>query len=109
MNKFIKKNIIIVALLTTFSCSSIHGVPLTDKKEGWFNGVRKGDIISPPNPFSFFNPFLTRGFLYCKANDIEGSALANPICYEVKYSSYNSEKSIYENDKTFEKKVEKSK
>jgi hypothetical protein len=99
-----KKIISILSLSFLISCSSIHGVPLTDKKEGWFNGVRKGDAIVPPNPFSIFNPFLTRGFLYCKANDIEGSALANPICYEVKYSTYNSEKPRYENDKTFEKK-----
>ena len=101
-----KKIISLLALLTIFSCSAIHGVPLTDKKEGWFNAVRKGDYIVPPNPLSIFNPFLTRGFLYCKANDIEGTPLANPICYDVKYSSYNSEKSKYENDKSYEKKSE---
>ena len=49
--------------------------------------------IGPASPFSFLNPFVQRGFMYCKANDKNDSGLADPVCYRVRYSSYLDEKS----------------
>ena len=104
-----KKLFIIFLLLFTVSCTSIHGVLVTEKKEGWFNGVRVGDLIISPNPFSFLNPFLDRGFYYCKANETDGTPLANPVCYKVRYSSYNDESSKYEREKNYEVKLKEKK
>jgi len=66
----------------------------SEKKEGWFNGIRRSDI-GPASPFSFLNPFVQRGFMYCKANDKNESGLADPVCYRVRYSTYSEEKSGY--------------
>ncbi len=99
-----KKISLVILLLINISCTSTLGVPLSDKKEGWFNAIRRGDYVVLPNPLSVFNPFLTRGFMYCKANDIEGTPLANPICYEVKYSKFTTEKQDYNDYKLYESK-----
>lgn len=104
-----KKLFIIFLLLFTVSCTSIQGVLVTEKKEGWFNGVRVGDLIISPNPFSFLNPFLDRGFYYCKANESDGTPLANPVCYKVKYSTYKDEKSVYDREKDYEVKLKDKK
>ncbi|NBX52461.1 MAG: hypothetical protein EBT63_02265 [Proteobacteria bacterium] len=84
----------------------MYGTSVSDKKDGWFNGARKGDFVVLLNPFSFLNPFLDRGFYYCKSNDEDNTPLANPICYKVKYSSYIDQKSSYDRDKDYEKKSE---
>ena len=78
------------------------------KKEGWFNTVRKGDLIVPPNPLSLLNPFLDRGFMYCKANDKADSILADPVCYKVRYSTFDNEKPRAESAK-FEEKIKEEK
>ena len=88
------------------SCTSIYGTSVSDKKDGWFNGIRSGDFVVLPNPLSFLNPFLDRGFYYCKSNTEDNSPLANPICYKVKYSSYTDQKSSYDRDKDYEAKSE---
>ena len=105
------KKILLIALLTSIlsSCTATKGVLVSEKKEGWFNGVRNGDYVFLPNPLSMFNPFLDRGFFYCKANEIADTALANPICYQVRYSSYSSEKEEYDEQKARELANEKYK
>jgi hypothetical protein len=105
-----KKIILAFCLFALASCTSTHGIPVSEKKEGWFNTVRQGDYMVPPNPLSMFNPFLDRGFVYCKANDKADTILADPICYKVKYSTFDNEKSRAESNKFEEKlKEEKSK
>ncbi len=105
-----KKIILAFCLFALASCTSTHGIPVSEKKEGWFNAVRHGDYMVPPNPLSMLNPFLDRGFFYCKANDKADTILADPICYKVKYSTFDNEKPRAESNKFEEKlKEEKSK
>lgn len=89
-----KKISLVLAILITSSCTSVTGHLVSEKKEGWFNGVRRSDI-GPVSPFSFLNPFVQRGFIYCKANDMNEQGLADPVCYRVRYSTYSEEKSAY--------------
>ncbi|MFM6973040.1 MAG: hypothetical protein ACKO47_02185 [Alphaproteobacteria bacterium] len=104
-----KKLALIFLVLFVTSCTSTKGVAVHEKKDGWFNAIRVGDYIFLPNPLSFLNPFVDRGFYYCKANDNDGTPLANPICYKVKYSSYNDEKSKYDREKDYEVKLKEKK
>jgi hypothetical protein len=87
-----KKILLTFCVLTTVSCTSVSGRLVSEKKEGWFNGIRRSDI-GPASPFSFLNPFVQRGFMYCKANDKIDSGLADPVCYQVRYSTFSQEKS----------------
>ena len=103
-----KKIILAFCLFVLASCTSTQGVPVSEKKEGWFNTVRRGDFIVPPNIFSMFNPFLDRGFVYCKANDKIDSILADPVCYKVRYSTFDNEKPRAESNK-FEEKIKEEK
>ena len=103
-----KKIVLAFCLFALASCTSTHGIPVSEKKEGWFNAVRRGDFMVPPNPLSMLNPFLDRGFVYCKANDKADSILADPICYKVKYSTFDNEKARAENNK-FEEKLKEEK
>jgi hypothetical protein len=103
-----KKIILAFCLFALASCTSTHGIPISEKKEGWFNTVRRGDFIVPPNIFSMFNPFLDRGFMYCKANDETDSILADPVCYKVRYSTFDNEKPRAESNK-FEEKLKEEK
>jgi hypothetical protein len=102
-----KKIILALCLFALASCTSTHGIPASEKKEGWFNTSRRGDIAYL-NPFSLLNPFLDRGFMYCKANDKVDSILADPVCYKVKYSSFDNEKPRAESAK-FEEKLKEEK
>ena len=103
-----KKIILAFCLFALASCTSTHGIPVSEKKEGWFNAVRQGDFMVPPNPLSLLNPFLDRGFVYCKANDKTDSILADPICYKVKFSTFDNEKPRAESNK-FEEKIKEEK
>ena len=103
-----KKIILAFCLFALASCTSTHGIPVSEKKEGWFNTVRRGDLIVTPNPLSMLNPFLDRGFMYCKANDKADSILADPVCYKVRYSTFDEEKPRAESNK-FEEKVKEEK
>ena len=103
-----KKIILAFCLLALASCTATHGIPVSEKKEGWFNTVRKGDLIVPPNPISMLNPFSSRGFMYCKANDKTDSILADPVCYKVRYSTFDNEKPRAESNK-FEEKIKEEK
>ncbi len=98
-----KKIVLACCLFVLASCTSIHGVPVSEKKEGWFNGVRRADIEYSQNPLSLLNPVADRGFMYCKANDKADSILADPVCYKVKYSTFENEKPRAESDKFEEK------
>jgi hypothetical protein len=89
-----KKILLTFSILAITSCSTVNGYLVSEKKEGWFNGIRVSDI-GPSSPFSFLNPFVQRGFMYCKANDKNDSGLADPVCYRVRYSTYLNEKSNY--------------
>jgi hypothetical protein len=89
-----KKILLTLCVFATASCTSVSGHLVSEKKEGWFNGIRRSDI-GPASPFSFLNPFVQRGFMYCKANDKNESGLADPVCYRVRYSTYSEEKSGY--------------
>jgi len=89
-----KKILFAISLVSLASCSTVNGYLVSEKKEGWFNGIRVSDI-GPSSPFSFLNPFVQRGFMYCKANDKNDSGLADPVCYRVRYSTYLNEKSNY--------------
>jgi hypothetical protein len=89
-----KKILLTLCIFVTTSCTSVSGHLVSEKKEGWFNGIRRSDI-GPGSPFSFLNPFVQRGFMYCKANDKNESGLADPVCYRVRYSTYSEEKSGY--------------
>ncbi len=89
-----KKILLAISLVSLASCTSVSGHLVSEKKEGWFNGIRRSDI-GPASPFSFLNPFVQRGFMYCKANDKNESGLADPVCYRVRYSTYSEEKSAY--------------
>jgi hypothetical protein len=89
-----KKILLAISLVSLASCSTVNGYLVSEKKEGWFNGIRVSDI-GPASPFSFLNPFVQRGFMYCKANDKNDSGLADPVCYRVRYSTYLNEKSNY--------------
>jgi hypothetical protein len=102
-----KKIILAFCLFALVSCTSTHGIPISEKKEGWFNTVRRGDI-EYLNPFSLLNPFLDRGFMYCKANDKTDSILADPVCYKVRYSTFDNEKPRAESAK-FEEKLKEEK
>ena len=95
-----KKILLAISLVSLASCSTVNGYLVSEKKEGWFNGIRVSDagsssLLSYINPFSFLNPFAQRGFMYCKVNDKNDSGLADPVCYRVRYSSYSQEKSNY--------------
>ena len=103
-----KKIILAFCLFALASCTATQGIPISEKKEGWFNTVRRGDFIVPPNPLSMLNPFLDRGFMYCKANDKADSILADPVCYKVKYSTFDEEKPRAESAK-FEEKLKEEK
>ena len=103
-----KKIILAFCLFALASCTSTHGIPVSEKKEGWFNTVRRGDLIVTPNPLSMLNPFLDRGFMYCKANDKADSILADPVCYKVRYSTFDNEKPRAESNK-FEEKLKEEK
>ena len=89
-----KKILLAISILSLASCTTVNGYLVSEKKEGWFNGIRVSDI-GTASPFSFLNPFVQRGFMYCKANDKNESGLADPICYRVRYSTYSQEKSNY--------------
>ena len=103
-----KKILLAISILSLASCSTVNGYLVSEKKEGWFNAIRKGDFMVPPNPLSMLNPFLDRGFVYCKANDKADSILADPICYKVKYSTFDNEKARAESNK-FEEKLKEDK
>ena len=103
-----KKIILAFCLFALASCTSTHGIPISEKKEGWFNTVRRGDFVVIPNPLSMLNPFLDRGFMYCKANDKTDSILADPVCYKVRYSTFDNEKPRAESNK-FEEKLKEEK
>ena len=103
-----KKIILALCLFVLTSCTSTHGIPVSEKKEGWFNATRRGDFRVIPNPLSMLNPFLDRGFMYCKANDKADSILADPVCYKVRYSTFDNEKPRAESNK-FEEKLKEEK
>lgn len=91
----------IVSLIT--SCTTVNGYLVSEKKDGWFNGIRVSDV-GRVSPFSSLNPFAQRGFMYCKSND-NGNGLADPVCYRVRYSSFSQEKNNYVEMKSSEQSV----
>ena len=88
-----KKILICLFVFLVTSCTAVNGYLVSEKKDGWFNGIRVSDV-GRVSPFSFLNPFAQRGFMYCKSND-NGNGLADPVCYRVRYSSFSEEKNNY--------------